>query len=199
MKKFIFFCFCLFHIIASAQNEVNFVLKENGEYYTEGESQNFQIVQFEGKSAEEIYTILLTNINSIYNDPKIIVSNVKNSSIKVRALLKEALFVNLYGMAECWVAANYQLEFRIKDGRVRVSAPFIEDELIRENLSSYESSHTNKSSNSNTGFWSFRKQVSKQFKKGVVKNKYQRYHKEANQRINNIINNILSNNIDDNW
>lgn len=189
----------LFCTIAHAQSEVNFILNEDGEYYTENDNQSFQIVYFDGMSSENIYNTLLSNINSIYNDPKIIVSKVNNTSIKIRAIFTDALYCSIYGVVECWVSANYQLEFRIKDGKVRVSAPFIEDGLTYQEITSYENTHTNKTSEKNSGYFSFRKFVSKQFKNGVVKKKYKKYHDDINNRMNGIINSILNNDVNNDW
>lgn len=200
MKRFlIVITHALFCTIALAQNEVNFILKEDGEFYTVDNNQNFQIVNFDGMSSEDIYNTLLSNINSIYNDPKIIVSNVNNTSIKIRAIFTDIILCNLHNLVECMASANYQLEFRIKDGRVRVAAPFIEDGLAKEEISSYENTHKNRTADMSTGFASFRKQVSKQFKKGVVKKKYKKYHDDTNKRMNALINSILNSDINDNW
>lgn len=80
----------------------------------------------------------------------------------------------------------YQLEFRIKDGRVRVSAPYFEDD------------------NEVGDIGNFAKIVKKWFKNGQVKEKETKTVAGLELYINGIINSILgltgrTSNIDDDW
>ncbi len=102
-------------------------------------------------------------------------SGVEDASIKVRAycpsICTKKLILTFDG------GVYYQLEFRIKDGRVRVSAPYIEDTVTFNSVPPQTDS--------------FRKIVSKWYKKGELKKGDVMKHKEAMLQMNGIINRIL--------
>ena len=109
-------------LIASAQTKVDFFLTEDGTFKTQ-DGKNYAIVPFENKTQQEIYQILATNANSIYNDLSKVMSSVEYSSIKIRAIKTFIRYI-----IDGW-EGYYQLEFQIKDGKVKVFAPFVEKEF----------------------------------------------------------------------
>lgn len=126
MKKLIMTLLMFLPAFALAQNVVDFVLKPDGTYQTK-DGQDFIIVTFEGKNAHQIYQELASNINATYNDPSKVMSGIEDASIKIRAHSDDLIRGKFIGWQS--MGGYYQLEFRIKDGRVRVSAPYIEEEV----------------------------------------------------------------------
>lgn len=126
MKKILSIIALLFVItIANAQDKgVEFKLQKNGSFLTE-EGKDYEIIQYEGLSAHEIYQKLCTNAGGVYNNPSKVMSNVEDVSIKIRAL-STGLVKAKMGMDK---GAYYQFQIKIKDGRVRVEAPMIEERL----------------------------------------------------------------------
>lgn len=127
MKKILFLMAALLFVVtmANAQDKgVEFKLQKNGSFLTE-EGKDYEIIQYEGLSAHEIYQKLCTNAGGVYNNPSKVMSNVEDVSIKIRAL-STGLVKAKMGMDK---GAYYQFQIKIKDGRVRVEAPMIEERL----------------------------------------------------------------------
>lgn len=129
MKKLILFLALFIPYIMNAQELVAFKLAASGEFVADNDA-SYVIVPFEGKSAHEIYQIISANIGSLYNDPSKVMSGVEDSFIKVRAIIpisKTTEKIFMVGNALFEVDGHVQFEIKIKDGRVRVAAPLIED------------------------------------------------------------------------
>lgn len=119
-------------IIAYGQELVSFKLTPTAQFTTSSTSEDFIIVPFENKSAHEIYQMLATNIGGVFNDPSKVMSGVEDASIKIRAIIPisqkvEKIF--MVGDVLIEVDGHIQYEIKIKDGRVRVSAPYIENNI----------------------------------------------------------------------
>lgn len=128
MKNILLFMVALLHVITTvnAQDKgVDFKLQKDGSFLTE-DGKDYEIVQYEGLSAHEIYQKLCSNAGGVYNNPNKVMSNVEDVSIKIRALSTGLV---KFG----WTArdAYYQFQIKIKDERVRVEAPIIENELMK--------------------------------------------------------------------
>lgn len=169
----------LLPLIADAQEMVHFILKPNGTYQTE-EGNDYVIINFEGKTAHQIFQELASNVASTYNNPSKVMSTVEDASIKIRAYSDDIIYGMPFGYIKIQPHGGYyQLEFKIRDGRVRVSAPFIEDEL---EWFDYQSKRSK---------LSFRTTVKKFFKDGVLQEKKKKYYDHAVYKMNNTINKIL--------
>lgn len=162
-----------------AQNNVEFVLTSDGTYKA-ANGDDFIVVPFPDKSAHEIYKELATNINSHYKKPTEIMTGVEDSFIKIRDVAEEIISLRLLGV-EFPYSGYYQLEFRIKDGRVRVSAPIIEPQVWSE-------------SDKEPSSFEFAAIVKKHFNKdGSLKNgKHASDYANSVANMNKIINNILN-------
>jgi len=188
MKKFILaivFIYGLLMPYASlAQNQVSFHLTEKGIYIDE-QGNDFVVVPFEGQSAQQIYKTLCVNVSSVYNNPSEVMSTVEDASIKIRAFSNDLIRMSVIGLKQS-LGGFYQLEFKIKDGRVRVSAPIVEETLWTD----LPTERT------------FSKEVKKYFKNGVVKEKKQEDLIIVETKMNVVINSILGSNLseeDNNW
>ena len=101
-------------------------------------------------------------------------NTVEDASVKIRAFSDDLVRISILGLKQS-LGGYYQLEFRIKDGRVRVSAPIVE-ETLWTNLPTERV---------------FSKEVKKYFKNGVVKDKKQADLIIVEAKMNTIINSIL--------
>ena len=113
-----------------AQEIVSFKLTPEATFLS-NDGEDFIIVPYEGKSAHEIFQLLATNAASVFNDPSKVMSTVEDKSIKFRSIIpvaqKEVKLLNQRTLAES--KGFLQLEIRIKDGRIRISAPFVENDI----------------------------------------------------------------------
>ncbi len=177
MKKLIVMMMLVLPMLAMAQDLVHFVLMPDGTYQTE-DGKDFVVVPFEGKTAHQIYQELATNVGSVYNEPSEVMSGVEDASIKIRAHSDDLIRNRLMGIGQSF-GGYYQLEFRIRDGRVRVSAPFIEEKVGFWMNGSYNSNK----------FVFF---VKKHFKNGKLKDgKRAEDYNIVVAKMNGIINSIL--------
>lgn len=178
----------VFPLLAIAQKEEHFILWPDGLYRTE-ERKDFVVIPFENKTAHQIYQELASNVGSTFNNPSKVMSAVEDASIKIRAHSDDLIRTTMLGYSS--LGGYYQLEFRIKDGRVRVSAPFVENEVGVWVGNRYDK-------------FRFTSIVKKYFKNGKLKN--DRRIKDYNiivAKMNDVINNILYTSrvqeINENW
>ena len=128
MKKIIF---CLMALCAPfticAQDSVKFSIQPTGQFIAE-DGKDFAVVEFEGKTAAELYNMVKENVMDLYKDPKEVMSENEGQSIKIRGFAKivaietTLIFKSFYG-------AYYNLSFKFKDGKIRVDAPSIDNEF----------------------------------------------------------------------
>lgn len=193
MKKLLTLLLLVCPIFALAQDLVSFKLTPEANFVT-ASGEDFVVVPFEGKSAHEIYQLLASNVGSVYNDPSKVMSGVDDASIKIRAFSNNLYTQKVLGIPHAW-EGYYQLEFRIKDGRVRVSAPFVENDISSPSLSP-------NAIGGNRG--SFSHVVKKWFKNGEVKEKEAKHVTNVEYQMNGAINAILglsgsTSKVDDDW
>lgn len=173
-KKILFFCVITVASIAClAQPIVEFHVTPDGSFKSP-EGKDYIVVPFEGKNAHQIYVELATNVGSIYNSPANVMSSVEDVSIKIRAIKN---FLVTWGAISSEFSGYYQLEFKIKDGRVRITAPIIEQDM------------TDKNGYNHAGY--YRKYIKGIFKDGVAKGKQLAKYIALNQSMNSTINAIL--------
>ena len=185
MKKILTLLLLVFPIFAIAQEKVSFKLTPQANFVTTS-GEDFVIVPFEGKSAHEIYQILTSNVVSVYTDASEVMNGVNDELIKIRGFFP-VYIKKVLGVSQPW-GGYYQLEFRIKDGRVRVSAPFVEDDI---SFGLY-------------GTDSFSQVVKKWYKNGEVKKKEAKHVELIEIQMNGTINAILGllsapTKVDDDW
>ena len=179
MKKLIAIVMMVFPMLAWGQELANFVLMPDGTYQTE-DGKDFVVIPFEGKTAHQIYQELASNVGSTFNDPSNVMSGVDDASIKIRAYSDNLVMAKPFGFVKDQpYGGHYQLEFKIRDGRVRVSAPIVEEdvEYISYDHKRYDGT--------------FSKLVSKYFKNGVLQEKKKKNYDAMVARMNSIINRIL--------
>lgn len=110
-----------------AQDSVRFVLQPSGAFLSE-EKQEYVVAEFEGKSASELFSMVKSNAMSLYNDPDKVMSESGGSMISIYAFREDMCIVSSMG-AKGIYGGHYKLVFRFKDGKIRVDAPSIDEEL----------------------------------------------------------------------
>ena len=110
-----------------AQELVHFTIQPTGRFLNE-DGKDFVVVEFEGKSADELYSMVKTNVMTMYNNPKEVMSE-SDGVITIFAYEKNIWVVKSLGATGLY-DGSYKLIFRFKDGRVRVDAPSISDVFI---------------------------------------------------------------------
>ncbi len=114
-------------VYADAQELVEFKLQRSGVFLTTA-GEDYAVVEFQGKSAEELYTMVKDNVSEYYENPEDILTEEDNK-LTVRGGCKDFVMWN-FMMVATQFGAFYDLTFRFKDGRIRIDAPVVEDELI---------------------------------------------------------------------
>lgn len=105
---------------------MKFTLLESGNFIdADNDSKDFIVVPFEGKTSEEIYRILLTNAALVVNNPEKQVSGVEYALVKIN--VTQNLLTDIKMGIPLAVNGTEYFEFQIKDGRVKVNAPYIND------------------------------------------------------------------------
>lgn len=192
MKKILLLLLFICPFFVSGQELVSFKVTPDGNFVS-SMGEDFVVVPFEGKSAHQLYQMLASNVGSVYNDPSKVMSGVEDVSIKIRAFSDNIYTKKVMGISHPF-CGYYQIEFRIKDGRVRVSAPYVEDDIDAPTISNQFGG--------NKG--SFRYIVKKWFKDGQLKEKEVPNAVNIESQLNGAINSVLgltgsASTIDDNW
>ena len=114
-------------VFADAQELVEFKLQRSGAFLTAA-GEEYAVVEFQGKTAEELYQMVKDNVSEYYENPEDILTEEDNK-LTVRGGCKDFVMWT-FMMVATQFGAFYDLTFRFKDGRIRIDAPVIEDELI---------------------------------------------------------------------
>lgn len=129
MKKIFAFLFMIsFCMVMNAQNAVHFRLKADGTFLSE-DNKDFVILEYKGKSAEELYALVKANVLKTYKSPKDVLSENQPTNLNVRALSEE--FYSGYRLPGGFVSYSifYNLVFHFKEGRIKVDAPLLDQYL----------------------------------------------------------------------
>lgn len=110
--KYIFLLFAFLSINVYSQY---FTLDQTG-FYNDGN--NYIVVEFPELTKSQLYNKVLTNINSIYNSGKDVVSVVQDESISISAHQKNAI--------QSKFEIDYKLNLLFKDGKIRIDAPLFD-------------------------------------------------------------------------
>lgn len=117
----------LLFMTASAQSvnlQADFTLLETGSFVSaENHEKDFVVIPFEGKSQQELYQMIKTNASLVVNHPDQQVSGVEFSVVKVN--IEQHLLTDVVMMLPLSCNGIVYYEFQIKDGRVKVNAPYV--------------------------------------------------------------------------
>lgn len=183
MKRSLFIAILLLICFAAhAQFKAHFYLQRDGTFTTK-DNADYAVVEYPGMTADQLYTMVKSNINSLYKSPKDVMSEVENVSITVRGYSKN-IIIEKYAFS-----GHYNLNFKFKDEKIRVAAPIV-DENVYLDYTPFD----------------FSKEVATFFKKedGSVKPKKLKYKELTENNLNLIIYQIIQNqeetqSKEDNW
>lgn len=176
MKKVLFSLAFLLVVGASfAQNVATFKLTASGSFASV-DGKEFIVIPFEGKNEHQIFQLLCANVNKLYKNPQKVMSVVDDASVSVRAYDSKITYIK--DLIQTFdVGGYYNLNFEIKAGRVKVSAPIIDEDMTRTVNGAREKD--------------FSRMVRSWTKDGVFKEKFTKQVEYTETNINSIINTIL--------
>lgn len=130
MKKILFIalmCLSTFLSVNAQTQTVDFKLTADGTFHLK-DGRNFAVVPFDKKSAHEIYVSLFINAGEVFKEPKQkVIITIDGSSIDIRAFEPKLTFKE----QGVYLGGYYNLNFEVKDGKVKVAAPVVDDILTR--------------------------------------------------------------------
>lgn len=127
MKKVLLsFLFVTSTIVCIAQESVAFKLQADATFKVE--EKEYVIVNFEDKAANELYKMVKDNAMSLYNSPKEVMSENEPTSITFHAY-SDRLATKTITFIPRLFGGYYNMVFHFKDGRIKVDAPLISDDL----------------------------------------------------------------------
>ena len=188
MKKYFFLLISLAMatMYANAQSLVDFHLSPDGSFITK-EVKNYTVVPFEGKNAHQIFQQLCTNVSKLYKNPSKVMSVVDDVSITIRAYDSRITYIK--DLIQTYdIGGYYNITFEIKDGRVKVSSPIIDESMTKTINGGIEKDYS-RLIKSWTKDGSFKEKFAKQV--GYTES-------NMNTTINDILGSSKSNN-DENW
>ena len=125
-KAFLSILMVLCCLIASAQIP-SFKLKPSGEFMNSN-FEKYEIYPVKNKTAHELYEMVCANISKVYKSPKDVMSVVEDKSIAIRAFSDELVISEkMFGAPLAYYSCYYNLLFEFKDGKIKVSAPIIDE------------------------------------------------------------------------
>lgn len=112
-------------LATSAQKLDVFRIQTDGSLKIESTNKNFIVVEYPGKTAEELRTKIINNVTKVFKDPKRVMSTSEDV-VTVRGfesgvtVYKDAMWGN-----KTW-NIDYTITFQFKDGKIRVDVPSVE-------------------------------------------------------------------------
>ncbi len=128
MKYLIF----LFSVLVAAnsytQTLVEFKLQRNG-YFVAPDGKPYIVVEYDGKTVQELYSLVKSNVMTLYKSPQNIMSENYPKEISIQALSN--ILEESYKFGEGFVSyrAYYNYIFHFKDGKIKIDAPLIDPNL----------------------------------------------------------------------
>lgn len=172
-----------------AQNVVPFKMQPNGTYLTE-DGKDYQIVEFEGKTAQELYGMVLLNAKQLFYDAKdIIVGNEPfNVSINAKFDVPKEALGPFYTESVIVFEGRVDYALSFKDGRIKIEAPKIGETL--HSVFDFNSTYD----------WKLVRIIGDSFnRKGVVKPKFAESIKKNEANVNGHIEALLGIQKDEDW
>lgn len=117
MKKSILLLFAFSMVISTRSQYLE--LTPKGFINVQDPALGYVVLDIPGKGQGELYKSILTYLNTVYNSPDNVLSVVDNEQIVVNGLAQNKI-------KDPHVPIYYSLDFRFKDGKVRVDMPFID-------------------------------------------------------------------------
>ena len=189
MKKVLILIAIMFVTLpVNSQQRIDFHLTQTGKFLTEN-NEDFVVIPFEDKTAHDIYMEIVQNVNSLYKNPKEVLSTVEDQSISIYAMGNPIAYDKIVGLTRDGYG-YYTIKILIKDNRIRFELPQIDKVSFG-------------SGNQKTTV-SYSYQIGTYFdKKGVVKPKRKEWVESVESKMRRICNYIImgadKKKVDDNW
>lgn len=189
MKKILFTILammCLTNIYA--QQTVDFKLQPDGSFINQSDGKDFEVLTFDGKTKDELYSEVLIAVTKLYNSPKDVISKVDGELISINGISQNCVTLKAMMGVRVSFSIQYILKFQFKDGKLRVDAPVVSRFFSdgAPDISPFSG-------------WL---DVQNVFKKGQPNPKKQSTIDDFNNTLNDLLNNIISNmgsKSGDNW
>lgn len=125
MKKAILL-FITIIAVSTATSQTNyFTLTQDGFVNTEIPKQDYLVIDFNGKTQEQLYNAFLIQITTSYISAKDVVSKVSNEAISIHAYSPRAITVKIGHNPVSYYDLSYNISFQFKDNKIRVNLPQI--------------------------------------------------------------------------
>lgn len=105
--------------------------------FTSTNTQGFYVLGYEGQSAAQLYTNVLSAVYSMYKDPKKVISEIHNTFITISGFAidvpvpkEKSEISTVFPLKNDYYAFDYTLKFQFKDEKIRVNAPALDAENI---------------------------------------------------------------------
>ena len=115
--------------MANAQSDVYFKLNTDGDFYINNNKVD-TIINIPGLTAQQLYSKVKSSLMKVYNNPDVVISDNEPISLSVFSLAEDWCKVNPTLTGYILYSSNYVLLFHFKDGRVKIDAPKVNDELL---------------------------------------------------------------------
>jgi hypothetical protein len=117
---YFFFLFSSLYSFSQGDNPREFQYQVSDDDKRYSELNDFVVVPLKGLSSDKIYSLLLSNINKTYKNPKEVISATEeNKYIKINGFADNLYCFSSLGTPTC-TGGNYTLEFYFKDDRMKV-------------------------------------------------------------------------------
>ena len=111
-------------VITVVTANAQFKLTPSGLVSLENPDKNYIVLEFKGKSQQELYNAVNVYMHSLYVSPQDVVSAVSNEAITINGISESEIKLR---KAKSRYDIKYTISLAFKDGRIRVKAPYIVD------------------------------------------------------------------------
>ena len=108
------------YLTANAQ----FTLERTGLVNTDKPEQDYIVLEFEGKTQQELYQAVNVYLHSLYVNPQHVLSTMENQAITVNGISEDAIDISLKKKPILY-DIKYTISIAFKDDRIRINTPHI--------------------------------------------------------------------------
>ena len=162
---------------------------------TENGDKDYHVVEFDGKTANELYEGVLKWVNENFKNPDIVANSIENSMINIHAFYNDAYLYSNQGLGFKYYAkvdVNYIIKF--KDGKIRFDCPVVNEMYIRDNGKNLPITFSG-----NKQFMYVVRNLFSEDGKPQKNKQIERFNIFINEYVNSICDYINSPKTDDNW
>ncbi len=113
-----FFAVLLFCIVAAFVQAQSMKITPKDFVDASDESKNYVVLNFAGRSQNDLYKTVLKYVNSYYNNPEKVTTKIEGEQIVIDAMEQKAVYTT-YLAAKTYYDFYYKITLDFKDGKVR--------------------------------------------------------------------------------